>query len=157
MNKQIGLPKYPKLPGLTRYRRGIRETAPFKQIIENVEQLGTSISEVGQLVTRTVSSISDDSRKTVMKQFQQFTDLWSSQLNEISRMFDPSVMAKYSANELQGRDDNANFVDEVQRQVQQLVKDIQRYVDNFVNSIRNRVTGLSNQVFPGERRPVLSI
>ncbi|OTF75778.1 hypothetical protein BLA29_010680, partial [Euroglyphus maynei] len=150
VNKQIGLPKYPKLPGLTRYRRGIRDTSPFKQIIQNFEQIGTSISEVGELVTRTVSSIGEDSRKTVLRQFRQFTDLWSNQLNEISRMIDPSVMMyDVDGNQLQGRDDR-NFVEDISQQVQQLAKDIQRYVDNFLNNILNRVTGIREQILPAE-------
>lgn len=141
VNKNLGLPKYPKF-GLQRQRRGILDMTPIKQIRENLRQLGDSLSQVGQLVTRVVSTAGEDSRKTVLKQFQKFTDLWSNQLNEISRMLEPQMLSA-----LEARDDvpsaptQETVLQQVNRRLSQISKDVTNYIDNILTGIRDRIFG----------------
>lgn len=136
VNRSLGLPKYPKLPGLSRYRRGILDQPVIKQIWENLGQVGSSIQDVGQTVGKIVTSATDDTRRTILKQFHDFTNLWSNQLGELSRMMNPD--------QHMFRADNDTLLDRINNQLAQIrirIQNMQDYIRNVWDSARKRVVG----------------
>ena len=147
VNKSLGLPKYPTLPGLNRVARqdnaqatdssSSRPVLPLRQIQENLSQLQNTAIEVGQLVRRVVSNMSGDSRKTVLNQFRRFTDMWSKQLGEISGML------QNAAGDAQSRQNgpisNTTLFDQINRYIQQVSNSMTNFANGIYNGIRNRV------------------
>lgn len=137
VNTSLGLPKYPKLPGFTGRQAQRPQQAPagIKQIQENLRQLQNSAVEVGQLVRRVVTNMSQDSRKTVLDQFRKFTDLWSSQLQDISGMLDNAARPAHSRQQ-----DQQTLIDQINNYIRQVQKSISDFTTNLMGNIRNRLT-----------------
>lgn len=136
VNHSLGLPRYPKLPGLLRYRRGILDQPVIKQIWENLGQVGSSIQDVGQTVGKIVSSATDDTRRTILKQFHDFTNLWSNQLGELSRMMNPD--------QNMFRAENETLLERINNQLAQLrnrLQSMQNYIREVLENTRKRVVG----------------
>lgn len=135
INKSLGLPKYPKLGGRQ------SQSLPIRQIQENLSQIQEAASDVGQLIRRVVSGVSEDSRRTIVGQFRRFTDLWSKHLNEISRMFDNSIHGRKQVK------DDANIFTQINRYLTQVTRDIQDFVNRLSDQIRNQLPSF----VPGSR------
>lgn len=146
VNKSLGLPKYPTIPGLGREARQSQDSnyLPVRQITDNLKQLRDTAVEVGNLVRRVVSNMSEDSRKTVLNQFHRFTDMWSKQLNEISQ-----TLQQAANDQKQSRQDGpmspsrATIFDQINRYIQQVSNSMTNFANNIVNGIRNRITPTS--------------
>lgn len=135
VNQSLGLPKYPKLPGLSgrQAKQQSQTPAGIKQIQENLRQLQNSAVEVGQMVRRVVVNMSDDSRKTVLDQFRKFTDLWSNQLRDISGMIDNAAKPN-------GRQqDQQTLLGQINDYIRQVQKSISEFTTNIMGNIRNRL------------------
>ncbi|KAI2807309.1 hypothetical protein RDWZM_006068 [Blomia tropicalis] len=134
INKSIGLPKYPTLPGLGA-RQSDERSGPLRQIQENLSQLQSSAVEVGQLVRRVVVNVGSDSRNTIMNQFRRFTDLWSKQLNEISNMIQDATNPNL-------RQEQTNTIfDQINKYLQQVNDSIRDFANSIYHGIRNRLPG----------------
>lgn len=99
-----------------------------KNLQENLSQLQTAAVEVGSLVRRVVTNMSQDSRNTVLNQFRRFTDMWSKQLNEISGMLENVSTPQARQN---GPVDNQTVFDQINRYIQQVTSSIR----DFANGI----------------------
>jgi len=138
VNKSLGLPKYPSIPGLSRAARqddseAVRPPTPIRQIQDNLRQLQDSAIEVGQMVRRVVSNMSQDSRTTVLNQFRKFTDMWSKQLNELSGMLQDALIPNPR------QEDQANILQRFGQRLQQIVNQWRESITDFYNNIRNRI------------------
>lgn len=154
VNKSLGLPKYPAIPGLSREARQSTTgesglNMPVRQITDNLKQLRDTALEVGNLVRRVVSNMSDDGRKTVLNQFHRFTDMWSKQLNEISQTLQQAANNQQKESRQDGplSPSTATIFDQINRYIQQVSNSMTNFANNIVNGIRNRVSPTTSPIF----------
>lgn len=132
VNKSIGLPKYPTLPGL-QARQGISDSLPIKQIRDNLNQLQEAASEVGDMMRRVVNHATYETRHTIVSQFRRFTDMWSKHLNEISNMIDNAVHNRQSVG------GQANIFGYISTSIQRVTHDIQKFIADMAERVSNQV------------------
>lgn len=153
VNKSLGLPKYPTIPGLSREARQSTSgesglNMPVRQITDNLKQLRDTALEVGNLVRRVVSNMSEDGRKTVLNQFHRFTDMWSKQLNEISQTLQQAASDQQKESRQDGplSPSRATIFDQINRYIQQVSNSMTNFANNIVNGIRNRVSPTTSPI-----------
>ena len=139
VNLKLGLPKYPKIPGLTREQMEQPEEGPFDLVVlrDDLNLLQRNAIDIGRSVQNAMRMMNPESKTMVYEQFKTFAQIWSKQLSEIE-----NVIAKEEiAGSMQSRQENArpNVVQQIQKFFNDMTKSIQQFTKNFTDRVRQTI------------------
>ena len=142
VNLKLGLPKYPKIPGLTREQleQTFDDTEEsglnLVELRDNLNVLQKNAIDIGRSVQNAMRVMNAESRSTVFQQFKTFAGVWSKQLHEIENVIDNDQIN--SGDQAESRQDTGrpNIVQQIQKFFNDMTKNIQQFTKTFTDRVR---------------------